>query len=78
MDADPAAPDETSRVLRAAAEVLRQHLPDTDGWCLGCVALWGRLVFHEHCTQAQWARAIYAAYGRQPWNDGDGRPGRRT
>jgi len=64
VDADPAARDATDRVIAAAAEVLRQHVPDADGWCLGCLALWGRLVFIEGCTQVQWAAAVRAAYGQ--------------
>jgi hypothetical protein len=50
--------------LAAAAEVLRQHVPDADGWCLGCLAVWDRLVFIEHCTQVRWAAAVRAAYTR--------------
>ncbi len=62
MDADPADRDAIERVLAAAAEVLRQHAPDRDGWCRGCLDTWGRLVFSEQCTQAQWAAAMYADY----------------
>jgi hypothetical protein len=63
VDADPAARDVTERVLAAAAEVLRQHRPDGDGWCSGCLAVWGRLVFFERCMQVAWAAAaVRAAY----------------
>ncbi len=61
MDATPAA-DSPDRVIAFAAEVLRQHTPDRDGWCRGCLALWGRLVFFEQCTQVQWAEAVHAFY----------------
>jgi len=64
VDADPADREATERTLAAAAEVLRQHTPDADGWCLGCLAQWGRLVFIEQCTQVQWAAAVRAAYGQ--------------
>jgi hypothetical protein len=60
VTSDPAGRD---AMLAAAAEVERQHVPDADGWCLGCLALWGRLVLIEQCTQLTWAAAVYAAYG---------------
>jgi hypothetical protein len=50
-------------MLATAAEVVRQHLPDADGWCLGCLTFWGRLVFIEQCTQLKWASAVQAIYG---------------
>jgi hypothetical protein len=56
---DPAGRD---AILAAAAEVARQHVPDADGWCLGCLALWGRLVFIEQCAQLKWATAVHATY----------------
>jgi len=59
-------PDEDAalaRTLAAADAVLRQHVPDADGWCLGCSALWGRLVLIEQCTQRRWAAAVHAGYG---------------
>ncbi len=62
MDGDPAARDTLARTLAAAAEVMRQHTPDADGWCRGCLALWGRLMLIEQCTQLQWAVAVRAAY----------------
>jgi hypothetical protein len=77
VNADSAAPDEASRLLARAAEVLRQHLPDADGWCVGCVLLWGRLVFYEQCTQAQWARAVRLAY-RSQLQDRSDQSGRQT
>jgi hypothetical protein len=52
-----------ARTLAAAAVVLHQHVPDVEGWCLGCLALWGRLVLIEQCTQRRWAAAVQAAYG---------------
>jgi len=52
-----------ARTLAAAADVVRAHIPDADGWCLGCLALWGRLVPIEQCTQLRWAAAVRAAYG---------------
>jgi len=61
VDATPA-PDPPERVIAYAAEVLRQHTPDRDGWCRGCLDLWGRLVFIDECTQARWAAAVHAAY----------------
>jgi hypothetical protein len=62
VDADPADRDAMERLLGAAAEVLRQHTPDQDGWCRGCLNTWGRLVLMEQCTQAQWAAAVHATY----------------
>jgi hypothetical protein len=56
---DPAGRD---AILAAAAEVARQHVPDADSWCLGCLALWGRLVFIEQCTQLKWATAVQVTY----------------
>ena len=71
MEGDPAGRDAAlARTLAAAAEVVRVHVPDADGWCLGCLAQWGRLVFIEQCTQVQWAAAVRAAYGlgrRDDW-----------
>ncbi len=63
MDATPA-PDPRDRAIAYAAEVLRQHTPDRDGWCLGCLDLWGRLVFIDQCTQAQWVAAVHAHTSR--------------
>ncbi len=40
VDGDPADQDGVARVLAVAAEVLRVHAPDVDGWCVGCLALW--------------------------------------
>lgn len=57
------------RLLESAAEVLRRHVPDRDGWCLGCSQVWGRLVLIEQCTQAQWAAAVFAAYGDRSGTD---------
>jgi hypothetical protein len=74
VNAGSAAPDEASQVLATAVEVLRQHFPDADGWCMGCLGLWGRLVFHEQCTQADWARGVRVAYLAQA-RYGNGHPG---
>ena len=64
MDADR---EGIARTLAAAAEVVRQHVPDEDGWCVGCLASWGRLVLIEQGTQRQWAVAVYVRYGgRRP------------
>ncbi len=69
VDANPA-PDPRDRVLAYAADVLRHHIPDRDGWCRGCSDLWGRLVFIDQCTQVQWAAAVEAAYGGAWREDG--------
>jgi hypothetical protein len=52
------------RTLAAAAEVLRLHVPNRYGVCMGCSALGGRLVFVEHCAQVRWAEAVRVAYAR--------------
>jgi hypothetical protein len=70
VDSDPADRDGVRQLLTAAAEVVRQHTPDADDWCLGCLALWGRLVFIEQCTQLQWAAAVHARYGGRPTSAG--------
>jgi hypothetical protein len=62
MDSDPQALSAVDRTVAAATEVLRMHRPDTDGWCLACLAAWGRLVFIEQCTLVQWAAAVHAKY----------------
>jgi hypothetical protein len=64
VDGDPADRDAVVHTLVAAADVVRVHVPDVDGWCLGCLALWGRLVSVEQCTQLHWAMAVRAAYAR--------------
>jgi hypothetical protein len=62
VDSGPVDREAIERVRAAAAEVLRQHTPDSDGWCRGCYTLWGRLVLIEQCTHAEWARwAVHAA-----------------
>jgi hypothetical protein len=61
VEGDPAGRDAIERTLAAATEVLRQHTPDADGWCLGCLNIWDRLVLWEQCTQAGWAAAVHAA-----------------
>jgi hypothetical protein len=68
MDSDPQALSAVDRTIVAATDVLRTHRADADGWCLGCLAAWGRLVFFEQCTQVQWAAAVHAKYlsGRPP------------
>jgi hypothetical protein len=63
VDVDPADRDGIARTVAAAGEVLRQHVPDADGWCLGCSASWGRLVLIEQCTQLEWATAVLTRYG---------------
>jgi len=50
-----------SRLFASAAEVVQQHLPDAEGWCGGCLRLWGRLA-PDPCTQVRWAATIHAAY----------------
>ncbi len=62
MDGDPAGRDAVERTLAAAAEVLRLHVPNRYGVCMGCSALGGRLVFIECCVQRQWAEAVRARY----------------
>ena len=61
-------------MIEYAAEVLRQHVPDGDGWCLGCSELWDRLVFIDQCQQARWATAVHVAYAmpirQAPQGDG--------
>lgn len=61
MDTDPAARGALDRVLAAAAEVLRLHIPDAHRWCLGCLDTWQRLTPFP-CEQAKWANAIIATY----------------
>jgi hypothetical protein len=56
-------PDLPDELLAAAMAVLRQHVPDRDGWCRGCSEVWGRLVFIDQRTQVRWAKAVQAAYG---------------
>jgi len=60
----PAA-EEPDRVLAAAAAVQNQHVADPDGWCLGCLNLWGRLAPHP-CLQAEWALAVLAGHDDRP------------
>jgi hypothetical protein len=62
VDGDPAERDAIAHTLAAAAEVLRQHVPNRYGVCLGCSELGGRLVFIECCVQRQWAEAARARY----------------
>jgi len=63
---DSRPPDETAdAMVAAAAEVARVHFADADGWCAGCLAIWGRLAPHP-CGQAAWAAAVYAAYADPP------------
>ncbi|HYS40815.1 MAG TPA: hypothetical protein VEO01_34825 [Pseudonocardiaceae bacterium] len=64
MDGDPAGRDAMERILAAAAEVVRRHVPNRYGVCVGCSELGGRLVFIEYCGQRQWAEAVRAAYAR--------------
>jgi hypothetical protein len=59
VDTDPA-PDPRDRTTAYAADVVRQHTPDPEGWCTGCLNLWGRLTPYP-CTQAEWVAAIRAA-----------------
>jgi len=54
-----------SRLLAVAAEVLRQHASDEDGWCIGCLSQWRRLAPHP-CETANWAAAVRAAYTEAP------------
>jgi hypothetical protein len=65
VGSDPADGDGIQRLCAAAAEVLRQHAPDEDGWCTGCLGLWGRLVPFP-CESAKWAAAVRAAYPDPP------------
>lgn len=64
MDSDP--PADPRDQVEFAGEVLQQHTPDRDGWCMGCMNLWARLVLFDQCTQAQWATAVHAAYTEPP------------
>lgn len=65
VDGDPTGRDAAERMLAAAADVSRQHIPDGDGWCAGCLDLWARLAPFP-CLQAQWAAATQAEYTRIP------------
>lgn len=65
MDAEPVAQSGTDRAIAAAAEVLREHTPDADEWCRGCLSLWGRLAPYP-CEQAKWAAAVRETYTRTP------------
>jgi hypothetical protein len=73
VDATPE-PDPRDRVIEQAVEILRQHTPDADGWCRGCIYAWGRLTFFEQCAQAQWASAVRAAYAEGRLGDGPATP----
>jgi hypothetical protein len=66
VHSDPADRADTARVLAVAAEVLRQHAPDVDGWCAGCLTLWGRLAPFP-CEMTKWAAAVHAAYTDPPY-----------
>ena len=63
MAGDPVDQGAVERMLAAAAEALRVHVPNADGCCAGCLACWGRLVMFERCTQVEWAEAVREAYG---------------
>ncbi len=65
--------DPRDRVVAFAVEVLRQHRSDADGWCTGCLCLWGRLAPHP-CTQWQWAAAVHAAYTADSADDDQAPP----
>jgi hypothetical protein len=64
VDGDPAGRDGVRRTVAAADEVLRRHVPNRFGVCLGCSRLGGRLVFIECCAQRQWAEAVRARWAR--------------
>jgi hypothetical protein len=53
-----------SSPLDTARSVLGLHVSDQDGMCAGCLALWGRLIFHRDCPQAQWAHRVVDAHSR--------------
>jgi hypothetical protein len=56
------ASDPWDRAVASAVQILlRDHTPDAEGWCRGCLTIWGRLVSFDHCTQARWATAMLAA-----------------
>jgi hypothetical protein len=55
----------THRLLAAAGEVTREHRPDADGWCQGCLRLWSRLAWYP-CEQASWAAAVAVAAAFDP------------
>ena len=63
MDLESSDQDGIARTLAAADDVIAWHVPDADGWCLGCLASSGRLVFVEECTHLTWAIAVRARYG---------------
>jgi hypothetical protein len=50
----------TDDLVAAAVRVLRSHLPDPGGFCLGCLTIWRRLAPFP-CTQVEWAIAVHAA-----------------
>jgi len=65
VDGDPADRDAMARLLAVAVAVLRQHRPDAEGWCWGCLNVWGRLATFP-CETAKWAAAVRAAYPDPP------------
>jgi hypothetical protein len=54
-------PDDPSDVLQTAAQTLAVHVDDGGGCCLGCLQIWGRLVWVP-CEQARWAHAVTNRY----------------
>lgn len=61
MTAEPAYDSEIVRLVAAAFRVTQVHQPASDGFCAGCLALWGHLAWYP-CTQTQWAKAVLAQY----------------
>lgn len=59
--------DSTGALLDAAAAVIRTHRSGPDGFCLGCLDLWARLVTSP-CAQTVWALAVVETHGVTQWD----------
>ncbi len=63
---DPPASAEIVRrdtLLGDAVAILGIHVPDSSGWCAGCLEQWDRLIPHASCTQSSWAVAVVESHG---------------
>ena len=46
-----------------AVAILDVHVPDSSGWCAGCLEQWDRLIPHASCSQSRWAVAVIESHG---------------
>jgi hypothetical protein len=54
--------------MDAAVAILSMHMPiPGDGSCAGCRAQWGRWLYFEDCTQADWALRVVETHAA--WDD---------